>query len=171
MRPTGSSRRTASESGSPTTSVCRKSPSAAGSRRRSTRWPGQGPPPVGFSWGPDDYILFGTAAGIQRVSRRREDRRSRSRGSRPAAGVAAHTWPSLMPDGRARTHHHRPQPTAPRPPARQHERTDRSVISAIRGHGFMYHATRLARIPARHDACSPRRSIPGIPHAWATRCL
>ncbi len=64
------------------------------------RWPGTAPEPTGFSWGPDDYILFGTASGIQRVA---------ASGGSPEpvtriglnAGVAAHTFPSHMPDGRS----------------------------------------------------------------------
>ena len=64
------------------------------------RWPGTEPPPTGFSWGPDGYILFGTASGIQRVA---------ASGGSPEAvtriaagsGVTAHKWPSHMPDGRS----------------------------------------------------------------------
>ena len=63
------------------------------------RWPGQEAAPVGFSWGPDDSILFGTAAGIQRVSASGGSAGPVTRIA-PGSGVAAHSWPSLLPDRR-----------------------------------------------------------------------
>jgi eukaryotic-like serine/threonine-protein kinase len=55
--------------------------------------------PDGFSWGADDYILFGNNSGIQRIS---------ASGGSPESvtqvaadkGTAGHFWPSHMPDGR-----------------------------------------------------------------------
>jgi eukaryotic-like serine/threonine-protein kinase len=63
------------------------------------RWPVTAAVPIGFSWGPDDFILFGTAAGVQRVA---------ASGGSPEAvtrvgadgQVLAHTFPSHLPDGR-----------------------------------------------------------------------
>ena len=64
------------------------------------RWPGNDPAPDGFSWGPDNYILFGTTSGIQRVSASGGATEPVTR--IPAgSGVVAHEWPSLLPDGRA----------------------------------------------------------------------
>ena len=64
------------------------------------RWPGTAPEPTGFSWGPDDYILFGTASGIQRVAASGGSPEAVTRIG-PGADVAAHTFPSHMPDGRS----------------------------------------------------------------------
>ena len=63
------------------------------------RWPGTTRVPTGFSWGPDDSILFGTASGIQRVA---ASGGSPESVTRIGAGgdVAAHTFPSHLPDGR-----------------------------------------------------------------------
>jgi hypothetical protein len=63
------------------------------------RWPGKELPPTGFSWGPNDSILFGTASGIQRVSASGGSAEPVTRIA-PGSGVAAHAWPSLLPDGR-----------------------------------------------------------------------
>jgi serine/threonine protein kinase len=63
------------------------------------RWSGQGPGPVGFSWEPDDAILFGTDAGIQRVSAAGGSAAPVTRIA-PGSGVTAHSWPSLLPDRR-----------------------------------------------------------------------
>ena len=64
------------------------------------RWSDGEQPGVGFSWAADDHILFGSRAGIQRVA---------ASGGAPepvtriaaGSGVAAHTQPSLLPDGRS----------------------------------------------------------------------
>jgi eukaryotic-like serine/threonine-protein kinase len=63
------------------------------------RWPATEPEPTGFSWGPDDYILFGTASGIQRVAASGGSPEAVTRIG-PGASVAAHTLPSHMSDGR-----------------------------------------------------------------------
>lgn len=62
------------------------------------RWSGS--QPEGFIWGSDDAILFGTASGIQRVSASGGSAEPVTRIA-PGSGVAAHSWPSLLPDGRS----------------------------------------------------------------------
>lgn len=64
------------------------------------RWPGKDPGPSGFAWGADDNILFGTASGLQRVAASGGTPEHVTRIT-PGAGVAAHEWPSILPDGRA----------------------------------------------------------------------
>jgi hypothetical protein len=63
------------------------------------RWPGSDPEPTGFSWGPDDYILFGTTSGVQRIAASGGPPESVTQIA-PGAGVTAHAWPSHMPGGR-----------------------------------------------------------------------
>jgi len=63
------------------------------------RWVGNELIPEGFSWSPDDYILFGTNSGIQRVAAAGGSAEVVTR-IVPGSGTAAHVWPSLMPDGR-----------------------------------------------------------------------
>jgi len=64
------------------------------------RWLDSEAVPKGFSWGPDDYILFGTVSGIQRVAASGGAAEAVTR-IEPNAGVKAHSWPSHMPDGRS----------------------------------------------------------------------
>jgi eukaryotic-like serine/threonine-protein kinase len=63
-------------------------------------WPGKEPGPVGFSWGSDNFILFGTTAGIQRVSASGGSAEPVTR-IVPGSGIVAHVRPSLLPDGRS----------------------------------------------------------------------
>jgi hypothetical protein len=63
------------------------------------RWPDSERPGIGFTWTADGHILFGAAAGIQRVA---DSGGAPEPVTRIAAGsgVAAHTQPSLLPGGR-----------------------------------------------------------------------
>ncbi|MDQ3332995.1 MAG: protein kinase, partial [Planctomycetota bacterium] len=63
------------------------------------RWLDTEPVPKGFSWGPDDYILFGTKSGIQRVAASGGSTEAVT-GIAPGSGSAAHFWPSHIPDDR-----------------------------------------------------------------------
>jgi serine/threonine protein kinase len=63
------------------------------------RWVGTELIPEGFSWGADDYILFGTNSGIQRVAAAGGSAEVVTR-IVPGSGIAAHVLPSLIPDGR-----------------------------------------------------------------------
>jgi eukaryotic-like serine/threonine-protein kinase len=63
------------------------------------RWLDTEPVPKGFSWGRDDYILFGTNSGINRVAASGGSPKVVTRIA-PDTGAAAHFWPSHMPDGR-----------------------------------------------------------------------
>jgi hypothetical protein len=56
--------------------------------------------PKGLSWGPDNYILFGTASGVQRVSASGGAAEPVTRIA-PDAGVSGHGWPTYLPDGRS----------------------------------------------------------------------
>lgn len=58
------------------------------------KWLGDEPVPSGFSWGADDYILFGTSAGIQRIAASGGSPESVTRLS---DGAVAHFWPSHLP--------------------------------------------------------------------------
>ena len=64
------------------------------------RWPGSDPAPKGFAWGSDNSIVFGTASGIHRVPASGGVPSPVTRIA-PGSGVAAHYWPSLLPDGRS----------------------------------------------------------------------
>ena len=62
------------------------------------RWLDTEAMPQGFSWGPDDYILFGTNAGLQRVA-------ASGGPAEPVTKMASSNsvgqfWPSHLPDGR-----------------------------------------------------------------------
>ena len=61
------------------------------------RWLDSEPVPTGFSWGSDDYILFGTIAGIQRVSASGGSTEAVTRID-SSTGATAHLWPSHIPD-------------------------------------------------------------------------
>jgi eukaryotic-like serine/threonine-protein kinase len=63
------------------------------------RWLESEPRRKGLSWAPDDYILYGTNSGIQRVAASGGAPEAVTRVA-PGSGVAAHFWPSPMPDGR-----------------------------------------------------------------------
>lgn len=70
-----------------------------GKPQQILRWADTERTPNGFSWAPDDRILFGTPEGIQRVPA--------SGGAREVvtpiasgSGIAGLRWPSLLPDGR-----------------------------------------------------------------------
>jgi Tol biopolymer transport system component len=56
--------------------------------------------PNGCSWGPDNFILFGTSSGIQRVSASGGAAERVTRIA-PDAGVSGHGWPSYLPDGQS----------------------------------------------------------------------
>ncbi len=64
------------------------------------RWLATEPTPIGFSWGPDNYILYGTPSGIQRISAAGGEPEQVTRIAADD-GVTAHNWPSLLPDGRS----------------------------------------------------------------------
>jgi len=64
------------------------------------RWSDEEEQGAGFAWAADDYILFGTPAGIQRVAASGGAREPVTRVAE-GSGVAAHQWPSLLPDGRS----------------------------------------------------------------------
>ena len=71
-----------------------------GEPQEIVRWPAAARAPVGFSWGSDNAILFGTASGIQRVSAAGGSAAPVTR-VETASGVASHSWPSMLPDGRS----------------------------------------------------------------------
>jgi eukaryotic-like serine/threonine-protein kinase len=64
------------------------------------RWPGADGAPVGFSWGPDNSILYGTPSGIQRVPAAGGSAAPVTR-IEAGSGIASHAWPSFLPDGRS----------------------------------------------------------------------
>jgi hypothetical protein len=64
------------------------------------RWLDNEAVPKGCSWGPDDFILFGTASGIQRVAASGGAAEVVTR-IEPNSGVTSHSWPTHMPDGRS----------------------------------------------------------------------
>ncbi|HYN09041.1 MAG TPA: protein kinase [Vicinamibacterales bacterium] len=132
------------------------------------RWPGKDPGPDGFSWGSDNFILFGTASGIQRVS---ASGGSAEPVTRIAAGtgVAAHAWPSLLPDGRSALI------TIVRTDGSETgglvNLNDGSVRDlGIRGHGFMYlplgwlaFQQGTTVLAAAFDPRDPTRAITPVP--------
>jgi Tol biopolymer transport system component len=61
------------------------------------RWQDNEVIPDGFSWGPDDYILFGTTSGIKRIA---ASGGSPEQVSRIAPETIAHSRPSHLADGR-----------------------------------------------------------------------
>jgi len=63
------------------------------------RWSGKDPAPDEFFWGPDNFILFGSAGGIQRVSVSGGAAEFVTR-VESTAGVIAHDSPTLLPDHR-----------------------------------------------------------------------
>ena len=136
MRPTGSSRRMGNGSGSPTRSGLSKVSVRGGEPQTILRWPGQEPAPAGFSWGPDGSILFGTAAGIQRVSASGGSagagHADRARHRRRGAYVAV--APARRPQARSSPSS---APTAPKAPGSS---TSRRIGPRPRNprHGFMY---------------------------------
>ena len=71
-----------------------------GEQHRIYRWPETESQPTGFSWGPDGYILFGTANGLQRLPEGGGSAETVTRID-PASGVTAHTLPSYLPDGKS----------------------------------------------------------------------
>ena len=132
------------------------------------RWPGTAPAPTGFSWGPDDYILFGTASGIQRVAASGGSPEAVTRIG-PGADVAAHTFPSHMPDGRERTHHDRSS-------RRRRDRRSRRLEGRLDPRPRRSGATASSMCPragspsSKVRPCSPSRSIPLIRCVPQTRC-
>jgi len=68
-----------------------------GEPQRIYRWPDTERKPTGFSWEPDDYILFGTASGIKRIA---ASGGSPEQVSRITPDTSAHFWPSYLPDTR-----------------------------------------------------------------------
>lgn len=123
--------------------------------------------PQGFSWGPDDYILFGTESGIKRVAA--------SGGSpQPVTQIApgqgaGHFWPSHIPDGRhvlitiARADGNET--------AGMVDLKDGSLRDlGIRGHGFMYVAPSwlafqqgTTLLAVTFDAGNPGRAATPVP--------
>jgi hypothetical protein len=100
------------------------------------RWLDTEPVPKGLSWGSDDYILFGTNSGIQRVAASGGSAEAVTRIA-PGSGAAAHFWPSHMPDSR------RALITIVRADGSETaglvDLKDGSVRDlGIRGHGFVY---------------------------------
>jgi hypothetical protein len=100
------------------------------------RWLDSEPVPTGFSWGSDDYILFGSTDGIQRVSASGGSTEAVTRID-SSAGVTAHLWPSHIPDSR------RALITIVRANGNETagivDLKDGSVRDlGIRGHGFVY---------------------------------
>ena len=63
------------------------------------RWLDSESVPDGFSWGTDDYIVFGTNSGIQRIAASGGSPEAVTRIA-AGAGTTAHSWPSHLPDGR-----------------------------------------------------------------------
>jgi serine/threonine protein kinase len=107
-----------------------------GEPQKIHRWLDAERVPVGFSWGPDDYILFGTTSGIQRVGASGGSPEAVTRIA-PAAGATAHSWPSHLPDG------HRALITINHADGSETaglvDLKDGSVRDlGIRGHGFVY---------------------------------
>ena len=70
-----------------------------GQPQRIYRWPANEGIPAGLSWGPDDYILFDTASGIQRIAASGGAPEAVTRIT-PGSGATAHILPSRLPDGR-----------------------------------------------------------------------
>ena len=70
-----------------------------GQPQKIHRWLDTEPVLDGFSWGPDDYILFGTTSGIQRIAASGGSQEAVTRIA-PGTGATAHFWPSHLPDGR-----------------------------------------------------------------------
>ena len=106
-----------------------------GQPQRIYRWPDNERKPDGFSWGPDDYILFGAASGIQRIAASGGSPEAVTRIS--GTGVTAHILPSYLPDGRRAliTINHADRS----PTAGLVELKDGSVRDLeIRGEGFVY---------------------------------
>jgi eukaryotic-like serine/threonine-protein kinase len=132
------------------------------------RWPGREAAPKGFSWGSDNSILFGTISGIQRVS---------ASGGAPEAvtriatgsEVAAHYWPSVLPDGRTALI------TVVRADGAESaglvDLRDGSVRDlGIRGRGFMYvppgwlaFQQGTTVLAARFDPGNPTRALTSVP--------
>ena len=64
------------------------------------RWPATAAEAARLSWGEDSYILFGTRAGIQRVPASGGEVEAVTHVAE-GSGVAAHLWPSRLPDGQS----------------------------------------------------------------------
>ena len=139
-----------------------------GQPQRIYRWPDNEQIPDGFSWGADDYILFGTASGIQRIAASGGAPEALTRIT-PGSGTTGHYWPSHLPDGRRAliTIRH----TDGSETAGLVELKDGSVQDlGIRGRGFVYiepgwlafiqNSTLLAR---KFDLSNPTSTANSVP--------
>ncbi|MEO5895764.1 MAG: hypothetical protein ABIS06_08700, partial [Vicinamibacterales bacterium] len=139
-----------------------------GEPQTMTRWPGREAGPNGFSWGPDNSILFGTASGIQRVSASGGSPAQVTRVA-PDTGIAMHSEPSLLPEGRSALI------TIVRADGAQSaglvNLNDGSVRDlGIRGHGFMYvppgwliFQQGTTVLAAAFDMADPARALNPVP--------